>query len=131
MSKRASFLLGITAVLMAVLGLVLPANASAATLAAPVPHANSASATPGPAATCHVTPKSGVSAVLVRQRATTGSPAIGQINHGQSAVASCSATHGASYTACGGTSFWWVGGVRWNGSTGFVALQCVDWTISG
>lgn len=130
MSRFASLLLGIGAVLTLVLGLVLPASASAAPLVAPVPHAIAGSGTAGVANTCHVTPKSGVSAVFVHTQPNTGSNRIGQINHGQSAVAACTATHGGTYTACGGTSFWWVGGVRWNGAVGFVALQCVNWTIS-
>ena len=108
------------------LGILLPAGASAAELAAPQPFTVTVVNPNSPDATCYVTPKSGVSAVLVRLSPNTGGTPIGQINYGQTATASCSATSGGSYTACGG-SHWWVGNVAWNGYHGYVAWACVNW----
>jgi hypothetical protein len=65
-------------------------------------------------------------AVKIRASASTGSTALGQLNSGERATSSCSATSGGSYTACGGTSKWWVYVVK--GSTkGYVAWLCVNW----
>jgi hypothetical protein len=127
MGRRVSLLLGIVTGLITLLGVMLPASASASTPAVSAPHAVSVSAPAIPASTCYVTPKSGVSAVFVHTQHSVSSPRIGQINSGQTATASCTATSGGTYTACGGTSGWWVGGVRWNGSVGYVALLCVNW----
>lgn len=78
------------------------------------------------AVTCYVAPKAGVSSVNVRRTASATAERIGIMYPGQRAVASCSATSGGSYTACGGSSTWWVR-VTWNGATGYVAQRCVDW----
>ncbi|NUT54052.1 MAG: SH3 domain-containing protein [Saccharothrix sp.] len=75
---------------------------------------------------CYVTPKKGVSAVNVRLRANPTSTKLGTIQSGQKAPASCDATKGGEYTACGGTSQWWIQ-VTWNDRTGYVAHLCVDW----
>jgi hypothetical protein len=108
------------------------ATAATTPLAATASAANSQAA-PGPisvtpaSAACHVTPKRGVGPVIVRARPTTHSTRLSQINPGQHAVASCTATHGAVYHACGGTAPWWIK-VRWNSHTGYVAWRCVRWT---
>lgn len=78
------------------------------------------------AAACSVVAKT---AVKIRRSASTGSDALGQLNAGQSAAASCNATSGGSYTACGGTSKWWIYVTR--GTTkGYVAWRCVNWHTS-
>lgn len=89
----------------------------------------SASAAPAVESTekaCYVTPKAGVRAVNVRLRPNNNSTRLGIIQAGQRAPASCDATEGASYTACGGTNSWW-NQVTWSGRTGYVAHLCVDW----
>jgi hypothetical protein len=75
---------------------------------------------------CHVEPKRGVDAVRVRVNPTTNSAAIGQLNPGQRAPADCSATSGSTYTACGGTSKFWIG-VNFAGRRGYVVQRCVEW----
>ncbi|KOX22516.1 hypothetical protein ADK67_23975 [Saccharothrix sp. NRRL B-16348] len=104
-----------------------PSSASAASLAAPAPTGYAVDRSAVPA--CHVTPKSGVSGVNVRLRANDDSTRLGIIQPGQQAPAACEATSGGSYTACGGTSDWWVQ-VKWDGRTGYVAQLCVDWYSS-
>jgi hypothetical protein len=110
-------------IIFAMMALV-PSSASAATTTAPAPTAHAVERSEVPA--CYVTPKSGVSGVNVRLRANDESTRLGIIQPGQRAAASCDATSGSSYTACGGTSKWWVQ-VQWNGRTGYVAHLCVDW----
>ncbi len=74
---------------------------------------------------CWVTPKAGVDAVNARSAPNTSASRNGIINAGQTADADCVATSGGTYTACGGTSNWWVR-VTWVG-TSYVALNCVNW----
>lgn len=117
--------------MLALADLGTPTSVSAATNdQSPVPAASK-----GPASSadqnalvrhCYVTPKAGVDAVNVRSGASTASPRFGIINHGQRAAASCTATKGRSYKACGGTSPWWVR-VTWLHRTGYVAWRCVNW----
>jgi hypothetical protein len=120
--NKNSFLAPIGALIVFVMMVLLPSSASAAPAPAPVGDSEVSPA----AATCYVSPKSGVSAVRVRLRANNTSTIIGTIQPGQRAVASCGATSGGSYTACGGTSTWWIQ-VTWNGRTGYVAQRCVNW----
>ncbi|WP_170185011.1 hypothetical protein [Saccharothrix texasensis] len=103
---------------------LVPSSASAASSAAPTPTGQSVDRSAVPA--CYVTPKAGVSGVNVRLRTNAGSTRLGIIQPGQRAAASCEATSGSSYTACGGTSSWWIQ-VQWDGRTGYVAQLCVDW----
>lgn len=95
---------------------LLPSTASAAPAAPPRPDAP----------TCYVTPNALVSAVNVHLRADQGSTRLGIIQSGQRASASCIGTEGGSYTACGGTSTWWIK-VIWNKRIGYVPYLCVDW----
>ncbi|GAA3031349.1 hypothetical protein [Actinokineospora globicatena] len=81
-----------------------------------------ATATPAHAYACTVVAKQ---TVIVRASANTGSTAKGQLNTGDSSSASCSATSGGSYTACGGSSTWWIHVSARGG--GYVAQRCVDW----
>ena len=118
--KFAPAILG--AVILFVTTVLLPSSASAA--GAPAPAGDPAARSAAPA--CHVTPKSGVSAVNVRLRTNTDSTRLGTIQPGERAPAACDAVEGGSYTACGSTSRWWIP-VTWGGRTGYVAARCVDW----
>ncbi|MER5267808.1 hypothetical protein ABTZ99_37485 [Actinosynnema sp. NPDC002837] len=112
------------ALIVLVMMALAPSSASAASIAAPAPAAHAVDRSDVPA--CYVTPKSGVSGVNVRLRTNEDSTRLGIIQPGQRAAASCDATSGSSYTACGGTSSWWIQ-VQWDGRTGYVAHLCVDW----
>lgn len=113
------------ALIVFVMMALLPSSASAASTAAPEPTGHTATGRSDLPA-CYVTPKSGVSGVNVRLRTNDGATRLGVIQPGQRAAASCDATSGSSYTACGGTSNWWIQ-VQWDGRTGYVAHLCVDW----
>ncbi|WP_156892994.1 hypothetical protein [Actinokineospora enzanensis] len=91
-------------------------------LGALVPATASASAAPAQSFACSVVAKQ---TVIVRASANAGSTAKGQLNTGESSSASCSATSGGSYTACGGTSTWWIHVSARGG--GYVAQRCVNW----
>ena len=117
------------ALIVFVMMALLPSSASAASPAAPVPAApasagHTADRSDLPA--CYVTPKSGVGGVNVRLRTNDTSTRLGVIQSGQRAPAACAATSGSTYTACGGTSNWWIQ-VQWEKRTGYVAHLCVDW----
>lgn len=73
---------------------------------------------------CHVHPKGDL--VNIRRYPRTSAERIGILYSGQRADALCDAVQGGSYTACGGTSSWWVP-VNWNGARGYVAHLCVYW----
>jgi hypothetical protein len=118
--NRNSVLASLGAFFVLVAMVLLPSTASAAP-PAPVPSGDASVSK-----TCYVSPKKGVDGVNVRLRANASSTRLGVIQPGQRAVASCSATQGGSYTACGGTSNWWIK-VTWSGRSGFVAQRCVDW----
>ena len=107
--------------------LSLPSTAAAAGTESTAPARVTASDTRDVAALpCWVTPKAGTGATNIRRSPTTASERVGIIQEGQGADAVCNATYGGSYTACGGTSGWWVQ-VEWYGVWGYVALGCVVW----
>ena len=122
--KKNSLVASLGALIVFVMMALAPLSASATPLAAPTPTGHAADRSALPA--CSVTPKDGVSGVNVRLRTNDSSTRLGVIQPGQSAPAACEATEGSSYTACGGTSKWWIQ-VKWDDRTGYVAHLCVNW----
>ncbi|MFC4335296.1 hypothetical protein [Salininema proteolyticum] len=77
-----------------------------------------------PDASCRARFKQGVKH---RARATTNSTALGIIPKGRWVPATCSRVSGGKYSACGGSSSYWLK-VKWNGRWGYSAWYCMkDW----
>ncbi|MGH3714912.1 MAG: SH3 domain-containing protein [Micromonosporaceae bacterium] len=104
------------------IGLLAIPAAAQAKVAAPTPTGNEV----GIQAGCHVHPKGDL--VNIRRYPRTSAERIGILYSGNQADALCDAVSGGSYTACGGTSSWWVP-VNWNGARGYVAWRCVYWHV--
>ncbi|SDD11273.1 hypothetical protein [Actinokineospora iranica] len=113
MRKATALVMGTVAAGTLAMGALAPATATAT------------ESTGQTAQACRVVAKQ---AVIIRASASTGSTAKGQLNAGASSSASCTATDGGKYTACGGSSEWWVRVTASGG--GYVALRCVNWFTS-
>ncbi|MGH3656651.1 MAG: hypothetical protein ACRDUA_08320 [Micromonosporaceae bacterium] len=114
----------LTMVAVALFG--MPALASAAEKAPQPVASTSSNGDVGTLAGCNVTPKGDL--VNIRRYPRTSASRIGILYAPRHADALCDAVSGGTYTACGGTSSWWVP-VNWNGARGYVAWRCVHWYV--